>query len=240
MPEAFDLVVREVTQETPQDRTFVLAVPAGAAEAFRFVPGQFVTITDPADEVTPPRRRAYSISSSPLEIGRVEVTVRDMGSFGDRFFHFEPGKVVSVIPPRGRFTLDTVVTDDLVLTGGGSGVAPYRGFVRYLRAKGHARPVTVVYSARLPSDLVFDAEFRRHGAECPWFRYVPTVTRLEPATPFDGLRGRMSSEMARSLVRDPATTTWYACGPNAFVDASLAIAEALGIPAEKRRKEKWG
>ena len=218
----------------------MLPVPAGAEEAFRFVPGQFVTVTDPEDDATPPRRKAYSISSSPLDAGRVEVTVRDMGSFGDRFYHLAAGRLLSVIPPRGHFTLDPVVTDDLVLTAGGSGVTPYRGFLRYLRAKSHARPVTLLYSARLPADLIFDAEFRRHAAECPWFRYVPTVTRLDPSAPFDGLRGRLTAEMARPAARDPARTTWYACGPNEFVDASLAIAEALGIPKEKRRKEKWG
>ena len=240
MPQTHELEIREVVQETPQDRTFVLAIPAAAAETFRFVPGQFVTVIDPADEVVPPRKKAYSISSSPLDAGRVEVTVRDMGAFGERFFHFAPGKVLSVIPPRGRFTLDPVVTDDLVLTAGGSGVTPYRGFLRYLRSKGHALPVSLLYSARLPAELVFDAEFRRHAAECPWFRYVPTVTRLDPAQPFDGMRGRLSIETARPFVRDPARTTWYACGPNEFVDASLSIAEALGIAAVKRKKEKWG
>ena len=50
----------------------------------------------------------------------------------------------------------------------------------WLRSVGHTRPVTVLYSARVPEDLVFDAEFRRHAKEVPWFRYVPTVTRLAP------------------------------------------------------------
>jgi ferredoxin-NADP reductase len=112
--------------------------------------------------------------------------------------------------------------------------------VRYLRSVGHTRPVTVLYSARVPEDLVFDAEFRRQARELPWFRYVPTVTRLAPEVPFDGKRGRVSDDMVRECVRDPATTTFYACGPNEFVDTALAIAERLGIPKDRRRKEKWG
>ena len=240
MPQAYDVAIREVVQETPRDRTLVLPVPLGSEAAFRFVPGQFVTLSDPADDATPPRRKAYSISSSPLDLGRVEVTVRDMGSFGDRLYHFPAGKVLSVIPPRGHFTLDPVISDDLVLTAGGSGVTPYRGFARFLRSRGHERPVTLLYSARVPEDLVFDFEFRRHAAECPWFHYVPAVTRLAPEAPFSGLRGRLTAETARPFVGEPARTTWYACGPNEFVDASLAIAEAIGIPKERRRKEKWG
>lgn len=239
-PAEHAIAVREVVQETPADRTFVLPVPAGAEEAFRFVPGQFVTVSDPGDPKVPPRKKPYSISSSPTDEGRVEVTVRNMGDFGGRFYAFPVGKVLRVIPPRGKFTLDPVVTDDLLLLAGGSGVTPYRGFVRWLRVNGHARPVTVVYSARVPEDLVFDAEFRRHARECPWFRYLPTVTRLEEGVAFDGGRGRVSIETLRPLVRDPAATTVYSCGPNPFVDASTALAEALGVPPPKRRKEKWG
>jgi ferredoxin-NADP reductase len=236
----YDIAIRRVIDETHTDRTFVLPHPPGAERDFAFVAGQFVTVMDPEDDVQPPRKKAFSISSSPLDAGRVEVTVRDMGSFGSRFFRFPPGKVLKVIPPRGQFTLDEAVTDDLLLTAGGSGVAPYRSFVRYLRSVGHARPVTVLYSARVPEDLVFDAEFRRHASEAPWFRYVPTVTRLAPEVPFDGLRGRVSDERVRPLLSDPARTTFYACGPSEFVDAALAIAERLGVPKDRRRKEKWG
>jgi 3-ketosteroid 9alpha-monooxygenase subunit B len=234
------VAVRQVIDETPVDRTFVFGVPAGAEAAFAFRPGQFVTVSDPDDPARPPRKKAYSISSSPLEAGRFDVTVRNAGDFGMRFYAFPAGKVLTVIPPRGRFTLDEPVVDDLLLVSGGSGVTPFRGFVRFLRARGHARPVTVVSSARTPEDLVFDAEFRRHAAEAPWFRYVPTVTRLAEGAAFDGRRGRIDEALLRSFVRDPAATTLYACGPDPLVDAALAIGVALKIPDAKRRKEKWG
>jgi ferredoxin-NADP reductase len=236
----YDIAIASVVEETPTDRTFAFPHPPGHEGEFRFIAGQFITVVDPQDDVQPPRKKAYSISSTPLDEGRVEVTVRDMGSFGARFYRFPKGKVLKVIPPRGNFTLDPVITDDLLLTAGGSGVTPYRGFVRYLRSVGHAGPVTVLYSARVPEDLVFDAEFRRHAGEVPWFRYVPTVTRLAPEIPFDGKRGRVSDEMVLGCLRDPKTTTFYACGPNEFVDTAMSIAERLGIPKERRRKEKWG
>ena len=241
MPVAtYDIPIAKVIEETHTDRTFVFPHPPGAEKEFGFIAGQFITVIDPEDDVQPPRKKAYSISSSPLDAGRVEVTVRDMGSFGARFYRFPEGKVLKVIPPRGQFTLDKEITDDLLLTAGGSGVTPYRGFVRYLRSVGHTRPVTVLYSARVPEDLVFDAEFRMHAREVPWFKYVPTVTRLAPDIPFDGLRGRVNDEMVKALIRDPKTTTYYACGPNEFVDTALGAAERLGIPKERRRKEKWG
>jgi ferredoxin-NADP reductase len=234
------IAIADVVQETPTDRTFVFPIPAGAEEAFRFVPGQFVTVIDPEDPAKPARKKAYSISSAPMDRGRIEVTVRDMGDFGRRFYGFPRGKVLRVIPPRGKFTLDPVVTDDLLLMAGGSGVTPFRGFLRALRARLHERPVTLVYSARVPEDFVFDEEFRRHARETTWFRYVPTATRVPEDLPFRGRRGRISAEMLAPLVRDPASTTVYACGPDPFVDAALAVATSLGIPASKQKKEKWG
>ena len=246
MPAApYDVPIAAVFDETPIDRTFTFRCPPGAVAAFRFRPGQFLTVSDPEDTVRPPRRRAYSISSSPGDgpidgPSVVEVTVRDGGDFGGRFFRWPVGKVLSLLPPRGHFTLDDVVADDLLLTAGGSGVTPYRGFVRWLRAAGHARPVTLLCSARVPAELVFHEEFVRHARECPWFRYVPTVTRLGPEDPWAGLRGRLDVERLRPFVRAPEATTIYACGPNELVDAMVAAAHVLGIPPEKRRREKWG
>jgi ferredoxin-NADP reductase len=242
-PTSFSLSVLEVRDETPIDRSFAFGIPKDAAAAFRFVPGQFLTVTDPEDSVSPPRRRAYSISSAPEEArdsGRIEVTVRDSGEFGSKFFRWPVGKTLHVIPPRGRFTLDEHVEDDLWLTAGGSGVAPYRGFVRHLRARGHAKPVTLFESSRVPEELPFDAEFSRHARECPWFRYVPTVTRAAPDSPWGGRRGRLDAEALRPYLRDPARTTIYACGPDALVDAMAAAAALLGIPPDRRRREKWG
>src|SRR5262245_26339413 len=106
------------------DRTFALPVPPGAEAAFRFVPGQFLPVVDPAAPWKPPRRKPYSISSAPEDAGWLEVTVRDMGDFGKRFYAFPAGKPLRVIAPRGRFTLDAVVEGGLLLLAGGSGVAP--------------------------------------------------------------------------------------------------------------------
>jgi phenol hydroxylase P5 protein len=240
---AFSGALSAVRDETPLDRTFRLPVPAGAEDAFRFLPGQFVTVSDPDDDVRPPRKRAYSISSSPKEAGPagfVEITVRDMGEFGSRFYRFPVGKRLDVLSPRGKFTLDVGGTDDLLLLAGGSGVTPFRSFVRCLSAAGATRLTTLAYSAQVPGQLLFDADFRALAARHPWFRYVPTVTRLAPDADCGGRRGRIDLALVRSLVRDPARTLAYACGPVAFVTGALDLAREAGVAAERTRREVWG
>jgi 3-ketosteroid 9alpha-monooxygenase subunit B len=254
-PSVYSIAIGAVRDETPMDRTLSLPVPAGAEKAFQFVPGQFVTVSDPDDDVRPPRKRAYSISSSPTDRGSggeavVEITVRDMGDFGARLYRFPVGGRLDVIPPRGRFLLEpngpaaaSPAADDLLLLAGGSGVTPFRSFARRIDAAaepGTKRRTTLVYSGQLPNQLMFDAEFRALAAREPWFRYVPTVTRLDAGEPFDGRRGRVDAALMGSLVRDPARTLVYACGPAAFVNAVLDLAKQAGVPAPRTKREVWG
>ncbi|MHC5010097.1 MAG: ferredoxin--NADP reductase [Planctomycetota bacterium] len=234
----YDVTITRVVDETPMDRSFSMSTPDGHADAFRFVPGQFVLVRDPEDET--PRQRAYSISSSPNEAGAFQVTVRDTGGFGDRFFSFAAGKHLRVTAPSGGFVLDRDGGHRLVLAGGGSGVAPYRAFVRYLREEGHEDPVVLVSSAREPAQLLFHEEFLRHDAECAWFRYVPTVTRRPDGVPWEGRQGRVDLTLLRELAPVPDGLLTYACGPTAFVEAWVAYSESLGLPAGNIRREKWG
>lgn len=239
MTASYPLPIVARRDETPIDRTLRFAIPAGAEAAFRFVPGSFLTISDPADDVRPPRKRAYSLSSAPTDVGILEITVRDMGEFGARLYRLEPGAVLDVIPPRGRFTLEGGA-DDVLMLAAGSGVTPFRSFARYLAATRSPRLATLVASAKVPEELVFDAEFREFARASPTFRYAPTVTRWAPTRPFDGRRGRIDETLVRSLIRDPARTWVYACGPLPFVASALDLAAAAGVPEPRRKKEAWG
>ncbi len=239
MPSPFPLPIEARRDETPIDRTFVFRVPTGVDRAFQFLPGQFVTISDPDDEVRPARKRAYSVSSAPEDTGVIEVTVRDMGDFGRRFFEFPTGKVLDVLPPRGRFTLEPG-DDDVLLLSAGSGVTPFRSFVRHLAAAGTARRLTLVASAKVAEELIFDAEFRAIAGQSRWLSYEPTVTRQPIGRAFEGRRGRIDVDWVCSLVRDPMTTWVYACGPAPFVASMLEMAAVVGVPPHRRRKEAWG
>lgn len=238
MSNAHRLPIALRRDETPIDRTLRFEVPAGAEDAFRFVPGQFLTISLPDDEVRPPRKRAYSLSSAPTDAGILEITVRDMGDVGSKLYRHEPGAALDVIPPRGKFTLESG-TDDVLMLAGGSGVTPFRSFVRYVVATAPTRNVTLIASAKIPAELVFDAEFRAHAAGRSAFRYVPAVTRGTDGRPFDGRVGRIDEALVRSRLADPAKTWVYACGAPPFVESMLSMAAAAGVPPERRKKEAW-
>jgi ferredoxin-NADP reductase len=230
--------VTAVVDETPRDRTLVLSVPGPNRDAFRFVPGQFVVLKDPAWDAR--LQRPYSLSSAPFQDGVLEVTIRDSGRMGDHLYGARTGQRLQVLPPRGHFVLEVRPGQDLVLLGGGSGVAPFRSFVRHLAAAGHGEPVAVLSSARVPEDLVFHGELSRLAAENPWLRYLPTVSRPPPDSDWAGRRGRIDAALLGEVVRDPARTLLYACGPDEFVDEMERLAAERGVPRERVRRERWG
>src|SRR5216683_2678917 len=66
-----DMPVTKVVQETPDTRTFRLESPPNFD--YDWKPGQFITVNLPDD---PKTRRAYSISSSPLDGRFLEITIK--------------------------------------------------------------------------------------------------------------------------------------------------------------------
>src|SRR5690242_5772519 len=117
-----------VTDETPDVRTFRLDWPAGVN--FQFKTGQFITVWFPTDPAT---KRAYSLSSCELDRGHFDITVKKAGVFGTRLYtELKAGMKLMVIEPVGRFTLPDDPTRDVIMIAGGSGVTPFRGYVRYL------------------------------------------------------------------------------------------------------------
>lgn len=243
MPTTYPLQLERVVQETPKDRTLVFRVPTSARDAFRFQPGQFVTFH--GEIGGRPVARSYSLSSAPEQVGTLDITVRDAGAYGAYLYALPVGQVLEAQPPRGGFTLDSTPGRRLLLSAGGSGVTPYRGFVRHLVAHGRVDPVALLHSARVPEELVFRAEFEATARAHPWLTYLPTVTRPEAADPggaagWTGRVGRIDANLVASLAPRPSEALLYACGPNEFVDAMVALARAAGLPPENVRREKWG
>jgi ferredoxin-NADP reductase len=124
---------------------------------------------------------------------------------------------------------------------GGSGVTPFRGFVREATEKNLDTRITILYTVRTTSDIIFAEEFRALEARNPRFKFVVTCTRLTPEDPWTGRRGRITPEWVKSFVDDAANTVFYACGTNDMVNSvEHLVLHDLGLPKEQMKLEKWG
>ena len=99
------LTVANIQQETDDTVSLTFDVPDNLKPSFQYSPGQYLTLKFHIDGQE--ARRAYSMSSSPVENG-LTVTVKRVtrglvsNHINDKI---EKGMQVEVMPPQGRFRL---------------------------------------------------------------------------------------------------------------------------------------
>jgi ferredoxin-NADP reductase len=230
------MIVGAVTVEASDTKTIRLSWPAGYDVNFKT--GQFITCYWP-DE--PGYKRAYSLSSCALDRGFYEFTVRRDGKMGTRLVDWiKPDQRLMVLPPAGKFLPVYEASAHLICIAGGSGVTPFRGFVREATRRGLETGITILYSVRTAKDIIFSEEFRRLERENSHFKFHVTCTRLAEGDPWPGRRGRIDAAWIKQQMVDAAGTYFYACGPNSLVEFAEGLLFELGLEKSRMKTEKWG
>jgi len=91
-----------------------------------------------------------------------------------------------VIPPTGRFLPVLEPNKHLICIAGGSGVTPFRGFVRDATRRKLETKISILYSVRTTTDIIFNDEFRKLEQDNPNFKFLVTCTRLDSEHPWSG------------------------------------------------------
>ncbi len=232
-----EMTIESAAMELPDTKTLHLKWPDGYDADFKT--GQFITVYWPD---TPAYKRAYSLSSCALDRGFFEVTVKREGKMGTRIVDWaKPGDKMSVIPPVGKFLPVLEPNKHLICIAGGSGVTPFRGFVREATRRKLETKITILYSVRTTNDIIFNSEFRALAQQNNNFNFCVTATRLHPEDPWTGRRGRIDAIWVKEHIQDLSNTIFYACGPNELVEATeKLVIEELKVPKEQMKVEKWG
>jgi ferredoxin-NADP reductase len=232
-----EMLIDAATMELPDTKTLKLKWPEGYDVEFKT--GQFITFYWPD---TPTYKRAYSLSSCALDRGFYEVTVKREGKMGTRVVDWaKVGDKIGVLPPAGKFLPVLEPNRHLICIAGGSGVTPFRGFVREATRRKLDTKITILYSVRTTNDIIFQREFLDFAAENKNFTFLVTCTRLIPEDPWTGHRGRITADWVREQVHDLPNTVFYACGPNPLVEATeKLVLEELKVPKGQMKVEKWG
>jgi ferredoxin-NADP reductase len=220
--------VTEVKVETPRVKSFRFDVPMW----MEHLPGQHydVRLTAPDGYRA---QRSYSIASSPLDVGQIELTV-DLLDDGEvsPYFH-EVVEVGDQVELRGPFTSYFVWRGEepVVLVGGGSGVVPLMSMLRHKRRTMPELDMRLVYSVRYADDVIYEDELDGDSA------LTLTYTREAPEG-WSGHTGHIDAE----LLRGPADAARLAfvCGSNGFVEAASDLLLELGIEPGSIRTERFG
>lgn len=224
--------VLSVITESTDIKTFRLARPDG----FDFTPGQFLTVRLRVDgrEVV----RCYSLSSAPAARGYLEISVRRQGLVSNALHALaRPGSVLSVRAPAGTFTYPGGDDRPLVLLGGGIGITPLMSMLRHALLTEPTRPVSLLYSAKELGEFAFRDELLTLARRHDQLQVCFAVTR-GPAQP-DLYAGRIDARLLTATVPAIQHAVSMICGPQAMIDGLAGTLQALGVPREQVRSERF-
>jgi ring-1,2-phenylacetyl-CoA epoxidase subunit PaaE len=201
------------------------AVPDELAGAYRFLPGQYLTLRADIDgeEV----RRPYSICTPPHS-GVLGVGIKHVegGRFSTHALaNLAVGDSIDVMTPQGRFVHADQTDDaagDILLLAAGSGITPILSIAETALATGHpGTRVTLVYGNRNSASIMFRDRVEdlkdRYLDRC---RIVHVLSR-EPrdAALLNGRvdAGKITSLVTAGLITPPHLSAAYLCGPDSMM-----------------------
>ena len=218
--------VSSIEEETPRVKSFRIVLPTWMPH----LPGQHydVRLTAPDGYRA---QRSYSIASSPLDEGEIELTIDRLEDVEvSPYFHdvVADGDQVEV---RGPFTSYFVWRGEkpVLLVGGGSGVVPLMCMLRHRRRTMPDLPMRLVYSVRNAEDVIYADEL---GDDA-----LLTYTR-EPPEGWSGHRGHIDPELLAEAGVDGGIA--FVCGSNGFVETASQLLLDAGYDPQQIRTERFG
>lgn len=225
-----DLTVTARRPEGARVVSLSLAAPDGSLLP-DFEPGQFLTFRLAGPDGRPVPRN-YSLSGDPSDRSHYRISVRREGpaALGSGHMHEQAtiGARLQASGPKGRFVLDRASRRPAILVAEDIGLTPLLAMAHAL-AGDPGRPALLVHVATDPDEAIFADELAGLAAAAPNLQ----VRRLA-----DGAGPLTAAHLTAWLPIGDYEA--YLCGPQAFLDATAALLEGLGLRPERIRTETFG
>jgi len=220
IPQPAELV--DVIDETPTIKTLVLA----PAKPLEFRPGQFVQLTLPGVGEAP-----FTPSSSPLEPNRVAITILKTGAVTDRLHECTTGLTLGLRGPFGKgYPIDKISDKDVLVVGGGVGLAPLRSLILTLLADlGPIRRLSIKYGARCMEELLYRDQHEQWASNNK-VDFTCTIDNPQPG--WDGRTGVVTT-LLKNLDVDKANCCVFVCGPSVMLKFTTFSLMEEGITPEQ-------
>lgn len=229
--------VQDVVRETPDAVSLHLREMDGRPLAF--TAGQFLTLHLSIEGRAV--RRAYSLSSSPLEGPTARITIKRIeGGLASSWLQsISPGATLYVLGPSGSFVADQA-DRELAMIAGGSGITPVLSIAETALAAHPDARVWLLYGNRRREDVIFRAALEELADRYPRRLYVEHALETPPAgwpdAPARLDRARIDAWLDR-LPRE--ADRYFTCGPAPVRDAAREALLSRGVSAERVREERF-
>lgn len=215
MNKKYILDLKVVAMEQLNEKNVLLKLSQDAPLP-EMLPGQFVEVRVDGSTSTY-LRRPISVNFVDKERNELWLMVATIGDGTRKLGQLKVGDTLNCVLPLGNtFTMPTSKEDNILLIGGGVGVAPLLYFGKQIKDFG--ANVTFLLGARTATDLLELEEFRKYGEV-----YCTTE---------DGSEGEKGFVTNHSVLQKGNFTQISTCGPKPMMVAVAKYAHAARIRCE--------
>lgn len=202
-----------------------------------------------------PVTRAYSMANYPGEKRIIKLNVRiaspppgsdvviPPGQVSSYIFNLQPGDDVTIAGPFGEFYMDDS-DSEVMLIGGGAGMAPLRSHVFDLfKGKQTARKVSFWYGGRSLQEVFYDDEFIELAEQYNNFTFQLALSDPQPEDNWTGYTGFIHNVVLSEYLEEhpaPEDINYYLCGPPMMNTAIFDMLENLGVEKENIHFDDFG
>ncbi len=219
--------VVEVIEETPNIKSFRLVLnDEDKMRSFSFEPGQVGQLS-----VFGAGESTFVINSSPTRMDYLQFSVMRVGEVTSRLHQLRPGDQVGVRAPLGKpFPVEEMKGKNILFIGGGIGMAPLRTlFVYMLDNRKDFGDITLLYGARTPQDLTYQAELPEWLAR----EDVHTILCVDNESPGWEHKVGLIPNILLEHNPSPENTVAVTCGPPIMIKFTLQALKKLGFADEQ-------
>ena len=206
-------VVKEIIPETADIKTFKLTFQdENLQKGFTYLPGQFIEFSVFGEGEAP-----FCLASSPTRPGCIESTIKKMGKMTQAIHELDVGDIVGIRGPYGNnFPLAQLKGKNLVVVGGGIGLAPLRSLIQnVLDQRDEYGDMILIYGARTTTDLVYREELQEWQNN-PSIKVILTV---DPGGQDEDWRGDVGlvTSILEKVNPPPDNSILITCGPPVMI-----------------------
>jgi ring-1,2-phenylacetyl-CoA epoxidase subunit PaaE len=240
------LRVKRVTPEAAGSVAIAFEIPEANLEAFRFEPGQFLTLRAEINghEV----RRNYSISCERSRLerqGELEVGIRPVegGVFSNwATQQLSAGDIIQVMPPDGRFTIQKPHAIHRVGFAAGSGITPILSIAASSLEEQKNSKFTLVYGNRKMASVMFNEALQDLKDRYPdRLTLIHVLSRQAQEVAL--LQGRIDGDKVRAMIAAllpvRSMDEVFICGPEAMIIATETALIEAGVPTDRLHAERF-
>jgi len=188
-------------------------------------PGQFVQVSVPGIGECP-----ISICSDSKEY--IELNIREVGNVTKALSKLKKNDPVFIRGPYGNgYPMKSLKGNNILIIGGGCGVAPLRGIIEYVaNNREEYEDVNLYLGYRSPNDMIFKKETKKWKKD---YHVNVSVDKVSHGQSCQDMRVGFITESLKEMSLDKENRVVFICGPPIMMKFVIEILKNKGFSDEQ-------